>query len=635
MERADGLVRRGGLALEASLPGIASLADMGEGPLWAAFADAADDAEFCAAWLALQCRLIPSVRAGVVLIERDGASFAPAAIWPDPRRDVTHLRRAAEKALAERRGVVLRPDDDAPGSNTRALGVHIAYPIEVGAQLYGVIVLDAAPRPESELQAALRQLHWGAGWLESMFWRRRSDLDRRKVGQAGAALDVLAVAEEHARLEASCLAVANELAQRFDADRVSIGFRKRNRVRLKSMSHAAWFQKRSRLVGNIENAMEEALDQHASVVLPSLPGAERRISVAHRDFTRLYPAKSLLTVVMTAKGKPLGAILLERHRDIPFNADDLALGEAVGALVGPVLELKAQQRKLLSGRLVEWIGTGFMAVFGARKPALKLGLIAVIAAGAWIYQASDLFRVSAKSVLEGAVQRSAVAPFEGFVAQAPVRAGDLVGEGQVMAVLDDKDLQLERMKWVSEQGKLGQRLREAHAKHDRVNVGTLSAQLRQAEAQLALVDEKIGRTRIRAPIAGIVVTGDLSQMLGSPIERGKVLFEVAPLDAYRVILQVDERDVRHLGAGQTGELALNGLAGQALSFEIRKIVPVTKADEGRNYFRVEAALVQAHAGLRPGMEGIAKVEIGDRPLWWIWTRTLVEWAQLTWWKWAP
>ncbi|MBM3525936.1 MAG: HlyD family efflux transporter periplasmic adaptor subunit, partial [Alphaproteobacteria bacterium] len=319
----------------------------------------------------------------------------------------------------------------------------------------------------------------------------------------------------------------------------------------------------------------------------------------------------------------------------PFNVDELALGEAIGSLVGPVLELKEQQRKLLSGRLVEWIGTGFTAVFGPGRPALKLGLIALLAAGWWLHQANDMFRLSSKSILEGAVQRAAVAPFDGFVAQAPARAGDVVQEGQVLAVLDDKDLTLERMKWISEQAKIGQRLREAHAKHDRVNVGTLSAQLRQADAQLSLAEEKLARTRIRAPIAGIVVSGDLSQMLGSPVERGKVLFEVAPLDAYRVIVQVDEKDVRHLAEGQTGELSLNGLAGRSLPVTVRKLTPVTKADEGRNFFRVEAELHEAHPALRPGMEGVAKIAIGERPLWWIWSRTLIEWVQLTWWKWIP
>src|SRR5712691_10125961 len=40
------------------------------------------------------------------------------------------------------------------------------------------------------------------------------------------------------------------------------------------------------------------------------------------------------------------------------------------------------------------------------------------------------YRVTAKTVIEGEVQRVAAAPFEGFIAASHVRAGDIVREGQ-------------------------------------------------------------------------------------------------------------------------------------------------------------------------------------------------------------
>ena len=93
----------------------------------------------------------------------------------------------------------------------------------------------------------------------------------------------------------------------------------------------------------------------------------------------------------------------------------------------------------------------------------------------------------------------------------------------------------------------------------------------QAEAQLTLVEEKLARTAIRAPFDGIVVTGDLSQMFGSPVERGKLLFEVAPLDAYRVILKVDERDIRDVAAGQRGTIVLSGISAESMPLEVINI----------------------------------------------------------------
>ncbi|MGB7934915.1 MAG: hypothetical protein WCH04_22380, partial [Gammaproteobacteria bacterium] len=55
-----------------------------ESALWAGLAGSGDAQVFTQSWLAIQCRLIPGVVGGLVLlrVERDG-NFAPAAVWPD------------------------------------------------------------------------------------------------------------------------------------------------------------------------------------------------------------------------------------------------------------------------------------------------------------------------------------------------------------------------------------------------------------------------------------------------------------------------------------------------------------------------------------------------------------------------
>jgi multidrug efflux pump subunit AcrA (membrane-fusion protein) len=144
---------------------------------------------------------------------------------------------------------------------------------------------------------------------------------------------------------------------------------------------------------------------------------------------------------------------------------------------------------------------------------------------------------------------------------------------------------------------------------------------------------------VTAPFDAVVVQGDLSQQLGSPVEQGKVLFELAPLDAWRVILKVDERDIAHVRQGQAGELVLTSLPGQLFPLTVRRITPVSVAEEGRNYFRVEAEL-QTDAGqpappMRPGMEGVGKVDAGHRSLLWIWTHRFTDWLRLKSWEWLP
>jgi multidrug efflux pump subunit AcrA (membrane-fusion protein) len=163
----------------------------------------------------------------------------------------------------------------------------------------------------------------------------------------------------------------------------------------------------------------------------------------------------------------------------------------------------------------------------------------------------------------------------------------------------------------------------------------LGEQINQSKAQLALINDQISRASLTAPIAGIVVAGDLSQSLGSPVQRGEVLFEVAPLDDYRVMLRVDERDISHVKVGQSGEMVLNAMPQQRFSIQVEKVTPVSSPHEGRNYFLVEASLDQVSERIRPGMEGWGKVSVGRRRLIRIWTGDLFDWLKLWFWSWRP
>src|SRR5206468_11570598 len=70
----------------------------------------------------------------------------------------------------------------------------------------------------------------------------------------------------------------------------------------------------------------------------------------------------------------------------------------------------------------------------------------------------------------------------------------------------------------------------------------------------------------------------------------------------------------------------------ALPISVEKLTPMSEAREGRNYFRVEAQLGHTPEWLRPGMEGVGKIEIGRRLLIWIWTHQAIDWIRLTLWK---
>jgi multidrug resistance efflux pump len=228
-----------------------------------------------------------------------------------------------------------------------------------------------------------------------------------------------------------------------------------------------------------------------------------------------------------------------------------------------------------------------------------------------------------------------VAPFSSYIREATIRAGDLVQRGDLLVALEDRELKLERLKWASQQEEINKQLRQAMAERNAAQLQVLGAQLEQMRAQLARVDDQLTRTRVTAPFDGVVTSGDLTQSLGAPVERGAVLYEVAPLSAFRIMLEVDERDVADVSVGQRGSLLLSAFPQEPIAFVVEKITPVSTAKEGRNFFRVEAKLTREERSLRPGMEGVGKIEIDRRRYLWIWTHDVWSSLRLWLWKWLP
>jgi RND family efflux transporter MFP subunit len=379
--------------------------------------------------------------------------------------------------------------------------------------------------------------------------------------------------------------------------------------------------------------MDEACDQDATVAHPAPGDQPPRIKRAHEEFARERRVGCVWTVPVASGNRIVGAITFERPRGQPADLETLLFCEHVASLAGPILAVKRAADARVIDRLHEFVRVQLSRLFGPDHPTSKAVAVAVLALLAFLTFSSGDYRITAAAALEGRVQRAIVAGLEGYIAEANVRAGDLVQKGQILGQLDERDLVLEKRKWAAKREQLRKEQREALAGHERTQVAILRARLDHADAQLELLTKQLARARLVAPFDGIVVKGDLSQSLGSPVSKGDVLFELAPLEGYRIILKVDDRDVSQVTPGQSGELALSALPGEPLALTVERVTPVSTAEEGRNFFRVEARLEKPAASLRPGMEGIAKIDVDRRRLLWILTHELVDWLRLWVWSW--
>ena len=242
-------------------------------------------------------------------------------------------------------------------------------------------------------------------------------------------------------------------------------------------------------------------------------------------------------------------------------------------------------------------------------------------------------RVTANTVIEGRTRQLVTAPFEGFVAEALVRPGDRVAKGQVLLKLDDRDLKLERGKLLGERDQAAAKLRQAMAEREASAVALASAEVQAAQGQLDLVEAKLARAALLAPMDGLVVSGDWVQQIGGPVELGKELFEIAASDGYRVVLHVPEREIARVKPGQRGVLRLSGQPQTGFSFALSRVTATASVQDAANGFRVEAAWVGDAPALSPGMQGVAKVTVGRANLLTIWTRSSIDWLRMKLWTW--
>ena len=565
-------------------------------------------------WLALQCRMVPRTQRGVLAL-RDAGSDAlePVAAWPTGSPPSPELLEIARLALDRDSPMVA----GSPAGREQRLG--IALPL-TGAGPAGVVALDVAATP-AEQEAIIRLMRWGMAFL-ALASRSAAPTDPG----GNALLQMLAKVLAQADATAAATALASELAHRTRCDRASVGLRRRGSVRLIAVSDAARLDARTNLARRIEAAMDEALEHETTIAHPT--AAPAAPTPALTSLAEAEGSGAVIALALRAGGRPVGSLVLERSSAGPFDAAAVKLAEGAAALAAPVLERElASERSTLSR-----LGA---ALADRRNRTRRVAVVAVLAAAALVSLAKGEYRVSASASLEGTVHRAVVVPFDGFVVSARARAGDTVAQEELLAELDDRDLRLSLRRLAGEREELAKERGKAFAAQDYAEVRILDSRIGQVQARVELAEEQLTRSRLTAPFAGVVVTGDLSRSLGSPVARGDVLFEIAPLDSYRVAISVEDRNIADVAVGQRGIITLSALPGDRLTFEVTSVAAVSGDEEDSPTYRVEANLLGRPDRVRPGMGGIAKIEVGERRLIDAWTRPLTNRLRLWLWRWLP
>ena len=578
-------------------------------------------------WLQAHCERLDEVAGGVVLWQPQTGDFQMAAEWPAQGPLTAGLTGVAKEAVKRAKSLVLVPavvHKDAAHARVIAAPVRTVEGVVIGAVALAVRPQDAdvAKRLLETLEGVCPSLAASllAGALDA------PTIVSEKLHQ----IQELIVSGES--LPAAALQLANHLASVFQFDRVSVGVITRGHLSVAAISHGESIDDRQTLVRGIAAAMEEATDQDAPVLYPAGLQDVPRIVQAHAQLAA-RTGTALCTMPLSAGGSVTGALSFERKGSTPLAASDVELCAQVAGAVAPVLELKRQVERAWWRRATDTVRQAWRRR-GERGRWIVTGgaLLAVVI----LFLLPVTFNVGAPARVEGAVQRVVAAPMDGFLRQTRVRPGDSVKKGDVLVELADQELLLEKRRWESELTRHQNNFSAAMGRSDRAQFAVNVARAAEAKAQLDLVEQQLARAQVMAPMDALVIQGDLTQTIGAPVKRGDTLLTLAPQDQYRIIVEVDERDIAYIHLGQRGRLALAALPGETLYFSVQRITPVaTITRDGRNAFDVEARLDAGSIVPRHGLQGVAKIAADRHALAWIVTRRVVDWLRLSIWSWLP
>lgn len=586
---------------------------------WLKLLQEEDPTLFFTSWMGLLVEgLEHALEAVFVLGPADRGPFLPVATWPHKTPCSTPLQQLCEQVLEMRRPLTRR-------GATQAL---VAIPVFRAGNLIGSLAVGFGRSDIGERDRAW--LYWGMGWLLAHPATKPTGDTENLNERLIALVDLLMAALADASAKEAYQSVLTQASVTLSCDRVTLGLTRSKRVRLAALSQSAEVARRIDLTLALEAAMNEAVDQASTISFPVAEGVLDTVE-AHRALASVHGNPLIVTVPFFAGEDRSGALVFEWAEAV--DAETIGLAEGMASIVGRVLLDKAQADQSMIGFVGRRFARGLRRMFGPRYLGRKLIALIVLVAVTASYLSYGEFRIAADARLEGAVHRTLAAPLDGFVSESFYRAGHTVAQGTVIARLDDRDLRLELTRWLSQRAQHEREMGLAQARRDSAQAQIAEAQMLQAAAQLTITQAQLERTTITAPFDGLITEGDLSQDLGRAVSKGDRLFELAPVGAYRLILDILERDLAFIQEGQHGSVVFKAFSEQRFDITIELITPVTEARDGQNVFRVEARLDDQVSTMRPGLEGLGRISVGEARWVWIWTRNMQDWLRLQIWKW--
>lgn len=573
-------------------------------------------------WLQLLTKAMSGVRVSCIHIQETAVDYNDLKVtWPKEAKLSPELDDIRQMAYKNGGTISVGPIAD---QNGKGQVLRIAHPVQIEGKIVGAIGVELTETTPNHQAAALNLIKWGIGWLELMSQHAVLETQALSLNEI---LQPMLIASS---FQQAAMTTVTLLAKQHGCKRVTLGIKEGNKMKLIAQSHSSSVPQNSDLSQHIQSAMMETFERQE----PIMWHPEDKTHPAHKDLAQSQSSSLVYTFVLTDTLGAYGAINFEWSQNLM--SESLA-NNLMGIVrwLGPALSLKYSNDAslwLIAQRRILHKLKGLSNRYAVLK---YLGITSGIAFFSFILFGQSSYQVGGSALIQGQVHRALIAPFDGYIAKAYAKAGETVHKDFLIATLEDRDLRLEKVKLQSEKNEIDKQYRKALAQLDPSEGRILKAKLAQIDARINLLQQKLKRTQVTAQFDGVIVAGDLSREIGKPVKKGEVLFELAPLQNYRVVIEIPDKEIHEVSPNQSGSLVLTSMANEKIPIKVVNITHMPTEHNTPGTFNIEAKLLSKHETLRPGMQGYAKVEVGEASRLWIWTHELLNWIKFKLWTWLP
>lgn len=452
--------------------------------------------------------------------------------------------------------------------------------------------------------------------------------DDEELQRVAALLELISRVSSISSPENACKTLANEIKLRYGVRYVVVGLCNRTSARCEvvAISEFQQIDPNSELTLRATSAANECLARGSHGLWPPVDSENRHALFAHRQLAQWLDDASVLSIPLAdAQHRVRGVCLLAGSRkllaSVELGSFLQAASSPLGSALGLIQRARGNRFDRLSFKLREY----------CRTQSAKLALLLVLLVVCGLLLPLQ-YKIACDCELQPVTRRFIAAPFDARLERNHVAPGDLVAAGQLLAEIDARDIQWELSGKQAESHRVAKELAGYVAAHESGKAEIAKLELERLQLTIDQLEDRASHLEVRSPLEGMVLMGDHSKLEGVPLEKGKTLFEIAPLERMVIEVEIPEDDVRFVQPGMQAQIRLAAFPLQPFEGTIERLHPRSELKEHQNVFIAEIDCDNSSGQLRPGMRGSAQIASVRRTVAWNWFHKAYA-ATLTWLGW--